>query len=135
MSKTYTSIPQLSTPEFKPAIPEYMLKGIKDDTSRYIIEQISIMSQQSSWQTHKIMNIHDYTRSINGTVIELEQFRNDLLTQINTEEEIEKQTDKMKKHYKIAIFVFLALVYPLYLAVVSETGLSDIFAKILRIMP
>ena len=135
MSKNYTSIPQLSTPDFKPAIPEYMLKGVKDDTSRYIIEQISIMSQQSSWQTHKIMNIHDYTRSINGKVIELEQFRNELLTQIKTEEELEKQTIKMKKHYKIAIFVFLALVYPLYLAVVSETGLSDIFAKILRIMP
>lgn len=135
MSDKHTSIPQLNIPDFKPAIPEYMLKGVKDDTSRYIIEQISVMSQQSSWQTHKIMNIHDYTRSINGKVIELEQFRNDLISQLKTEEEIVKQENRFKRHYKVAIFVFLSLLYPLYLTVVSSTGLVDIFTKILRIMP
>ena len=135
MSDKHTSIPQLNIPDFKPAIPEYMLKGVKDDTSRYIIEQISVMSQQSSWQTHKIMNIHDYTRSINGKVIELEQFRNDLISQLKTEEEIVKQENRFKRHYKVAIFVCLSLLYPLYLTVVSSTGLVDIFTKILRIMP
>jgi len=135
MSDKHTSIPQLNIPDFKPAIPEYMLKGIKDDTSRYIIEQISVMSQQSSWQTHKIMNIHDYTRSINGKVIELEQFRNDLISQLKTEEEITKRESRFNRHYKVAIFVFLSLIYPLYLTVVSSTGLADIFTKILRIMP
>ena len=133
--KKYTNIPEITPPEFKPSIPEYMLQGIKQDSQRYIIEQISVMSQQSAWQTHKIMNIHDYTRSINGKVIELEQFRNDLISQIKTEDALDKQTAKTNRHYKIAAFVFLALLYPLYLTIVSENGLSDIFAKILRIMP
>lgn len=135
MSKSHTSIPRLSTPEFKPAIPEYMLDGIKDSTSRYIIEQISVMSQQSAWQTHKIMNIHDYTSSINGKVIELEQFRNDLISQIKTEEELGKKEEKYRKHYRIAGIIFLALLYPLYLAVASESGLAEMFKKILFIMP
>ncbi len=66
MSDTKQSdIPEFKIPEFKPLIPEYMLKGIKDESTQYIIEQLSIMSQQGSWQTHKIMNIHNYTKNIN----------------------------------------------------------------------
>lgn len=118
-------------PEFKPAIPEYMLDGIKDDANKYIIEQLSIMTQQSSWQTHKMMNIYDYTKNINGKVVDLEKFRIDLLTQIKVEDEVHKKEIKHAKHYKIAGLIFLALLYPLYLSIVAQTGLSDIFKKLM----
>lgn len=122
---------QFEIPEFKPSIPEYMLEGIKDDANKYIIEQLSIMSQQSAWQTHKMMNIYDYTRNINGKVVDLEQFRIDLLTQLKVEDEVQKKETKYAKHYKIAALVFLALLYPLYLAIVAQTGLQDIFKKLM----
>ena len=122
---------EFEIPEFKPSIPEYMLKGIKDDANKYIIEQLSIMSQQSAWQTHKMMNIYDYTRNINGKVVDLEQFRIDLLTQLKVEDEVHKKEIKHAKHYKIAAVIFLALLYPLYLATVAHTGLQDIFKKLM----
>ena len=122
---------QFEIPEFKPSIPEYMLDGIKDDANKYIIEQLSIMSQQSAWQTHKMMNIYDYTRNINGKVVDLERFRIDLLTQLKVEDEVHKKEIKYAKHYKIAALVFLALLYPLYLAIVAQTGLQDIFKKLM----
>ena len=89
------------------------------------------MSQQSAWQTHKMMNIYDYTRNINGKVVDLEQFRIDLLTQLKVEDEVQKKEIKYAKHYKIAALVFLALLYPLYLAIVAQTGLQDIFKKLM----
>ena len=122
---------EFNIPEFKPSIPGYMLKDIKTESNRYIIEQLSVMTQQSAWQNHKMMNIYDYTRNINGKVIDLEQFRIDLLTQIKVEDEVHKQEVKHNKHYRIAGLVFLALLYPLYLAIVSQTGLQDIFKKLM----
>ena len=122
---------EFEIPKFKPSIPEYMLDGIKDDANKYIIEQLSIMSQQSAWQTHKMMNIYDYTRNINGKVVDLEQFRIDLLTQLKVEDEVHKKEIKHARHYKIAGVIFLALLYPLYLATVAHTGLQDIFKKLM----
>ena len=133
-----SDIPEFKIPEFKPLIPEYMLKGIKDESTQYIIEQLSIMSQQGSWQTHKIMNIHNYTKNINGKVIELEQWRNDIIKEIQIQEEKEKVERKAskqveikekghKKYYKWGLIIFLAILYPLYLALVDESGLSSIF--------
>ena len=130
MSNT-KQLKEFNIPEFKPSIPAYMLKDIKTESNRYIIEQLSVMTQQSAWQNHKMMNIYDYTRNINGKVIDLERFRIDLLTQIKVEDEVHKQEMKHNKHYKIASLVFLALLYPLYLAVVAQTGLQDIFKKLM----
>lgn len=145
MSVHKSSIPQLAAPEFKPNIPEHMLDTIESKTNRYIIEQLSVMGQQSAWQTHKLMNIYDYTRSINGKVVELEQFRNDLLLQMQLEDkldeqhEIESEATKLKeskyqKHYRIAAIVFLAVLYPMYLMTAAETGIVDLVKKFIFIV-
>lgn len=134
MSQKTSSIPSLDLPDFKPNIPEYMLNDVDKQSERYLIEQMSVMTQQSAWQTHKLMNIYDYTRSINGKVIELEQFRNDLLSQITVEQKVEQEQQKHTRNYKIVGLVFLSLVYPVYLAIVNSTGLSDIVKKLLFVI-
>ena len=92
------------------------------------------MTQQNSWQTHKLINIHDYTKSINGKVIELEQFRNDLIAEMKIEEGVEREKQKHGKTYRVAILVFLSLVYPVYLAVASSTGLYGVVKRLLFVV-
>lgn len=135
MSDNKSTVPVIAPPRFEATIPEYMINGIENETDKYIIEQLSIMSQQSAWQTHKIMNIYDYTRSINGKVVELEKFRNELLQQMKIEQEIDKKEVVYKKHYKVATAAFLMMLYPLYLTVVSQTGLVEIIKKLIFVMP
>lgn len=138
----FQEILKISVPEFKPLIPEYMLDSIKDNSTKYIIEQISIMSQQSSWQTHKIMNIYDYTHQMNSKIIELDQFRNDLLVQMQVEESIEKERARVdlvamsekkskKKYYIFAVIAFIAVLYPVYLAFVDANGLGSVIKSLI----
>jgi hypothetical protein len=134
MSEKSSNIPHLNSPEFKPSIPQHMLDNISDPTDRYMIEQMSVMTQQAAWQTHKLMNIYDYTRSINGKVIELEQFRNDLLTQMKVEQKLDDSQQKHMKYYRVTGLVFLALVYPVYLAAASQTGLFDVVKRLLFVV-
>ena len=134
MSKHSETDQSLQIPDFKPNIPEYMLDSCDRQADRYLIEQISIMTQQNSWQTHKLINIHDYTKSINGKVIELEQFRNDLIAEMKIEEGVEREKQKHGKTYRVAILVFLSLVYPVYLAVASSTGLYDVVKRLLFVV-
>tara|TARA_B100001123_G_scaffold448231_1_gene608397 strand:- start:5905 stop:6390 length:486 start_codon:yes stop_codon:yes gene_type:complete len=156
MSKESSSnIPKLEIPEFVPAVPEYMLDNVKDKSIKYIIEQMSVLTQQTAWSTHKISNIYDYTRKINGSVVELEKFRNDLLLQLKVEQDIEKEKEResrksrisaresrelerekqrqvkesetiKRKYIKTAVIVFLAILYPLYLAFVNTSGLGTV---------
>lgn len=134
MSKQPDSEQSLQIPNFKPNIPEYMLDSCERQADRYLIEQISVMTQQNSWQTHKLTDIYDYTKSINGKVIELEQFRNDLIAEMKVEEGIEREKQKHTKAYRWSILVFLSLVYPVYLAVASNTGLYDVVKRLLFVV-
>lgn len=134
-SSDKSNIPPLKSPEFKSTVPQYMLDSIDNDADRYMVEQMSVMTQQSSWQTHKLLNIYDYTRSINGKVVELEQFRNDLLSQLKVEDNIAKENTKHTRNYRLASVVFIAVVYPLYLAAASQTGLFDVVKKLLFVIP
>ena len=70
-----SSIPELKVPEFKPSIPKYMVDSIKDDTLKFLVEQVSIIKQQNKWQSEHLAQVFDYTRKINGKVLELEKYR------------------------------------------------------------
>ena len=145
MSDKQSSIPEFRVPEFKPLIPEYMIEDIKDDSTRYIIEQLSIMNQQGTWQTHKIMNIHNYTKNINGKVIGLEQFRNDMIHQSKVDHERNKERKKnkkefdrdsksRKKYYKLAFIVFILILYPVYLAFIDTNGIGGVIKSLFSFM-
>ena len=76
-----STIPHIENPKFKPSIPEYMVDKIENDETRFVIEQLSVIKQQNAWQALKVAEIYDYTRKINGKVIELEEFRQFILNE------------------------------------------------------
>jgi hypothetical protein len=122
----------LDVPKFKPQIPEYMLEGM-DNHNKFLLEQISIMKQQNEWQTDMVYKIYNYTKTINGKVVELEHFRQRLNMELELDEkwnERQKETAKWKRWAAIA---FITLGYPIYLAIFNHIGLAKVFENLLKI--
>jgi len=114
-------------PEFDPNIPEHLLKGCNEH-QKFILERISVLTQQQTWQMQKLGEVHEYCRNINGKVIELEKFRQSEILRINTA----KQSSKPKKWLMlVSIFVL----FPLYLQMVDHMGLGAALKNILFIAP
>jgi len=125
-----SNIPKVSIPEFEAVIPETLLKTVKSGSTKWMLEQVSVMKQANQWQTKKILDIYEYTRSINGQVIELQRFKSDLLLQMENEHKISKLKEENKKHttklYKIIAICFLTVVYPVFLTQWTTGGVSRI---------
>jgi hypothetical protein len=130
-----SSIPELEIPDFHPTIPEPMLENIKNDQTKYMMEQMSIIKQNTEWSSVRLRDIYSYTRTMNGKIIELEEFR---MSQQNDQkildavEKVKKHINKSKKwHYRIALMVFLLILYPLFLAQWDPAkGITDLFKLI-----
>ena len=127
-----SSIPKLKVPEFKPSIPDHMVEGIQDQTLRFLVEQVSIIKQQNKWQSEHLAQVFDYTRKINGKVIELEKYRQEMEVKHKVTEELQKKTQKAKKFILPLIVATLGVLYPLYVAVFVETGASNVVNSALK---
>jgi hypothetical protein len=119
-SDNKSEVPEIdSIPKYEPCIPDHMLKNINNAGTKYIIEQLSIMQQNRSWQNQKIQEIFHYTNKINGQVISLSEWRRDVMKQLALEDSIEKERIQSEKErtklYKIIAGLFLFVVYPLFL--------------------
>ena len=112
-------------PEFKPSIPQHLLKGC-DDHQVFILERMSVLMQQQSWSMLKLGEVHEYCRNINGKVIELEKFRQSEILRINTAE----QSFKPKKWLMIASVL---VIYPLYLQMIESSGLVNALKDVVSI--
>lgn len=125
-----SNIPRVQIPEFQAIIPESLLKNEKSGSTKWMLEQVSVMKQANQWQNKKIQDIYDYTRSMNGQLIELQKFKSDLLLQMENEHKISIITEENKKHttklYKIIALCFLTVVYPLFLTQWTTGGVSKI---------
>ena len=53
---------------------------------------------------------------------------------MKVEEGVEREKQKHTKAYRWSILVFLSLVYPVYLAVASNTGLYDVVKRLLFVV-
>ncbi len=119
-SKRETRVPEINVPKYNPAIPDHMLDSINDKSTKYIMEQLSIMQQNRDWQNGMIQEIYQYTNKINGQVIALSEFKLELLKQMAVEDSLMKEQEKSKqerlKLYKIMACVFLFVVYPLFIS-------------------
>jgi hypothetical protein len=122
--------PQLDIPEFKPNIPSYMLKDLKE-SDKFLLEQLSIMKNQNGWQTSTINKIYNYTKTINGKVVELENFRQRMLLEIDLEEKWAGREKEMNKYKKYTMIVFFIILYPLYMVFVDKVGLSSVIEKLI----
>jgi len=122
----------VDVPLFTASIPEYLIKDMSGH-DRYIMEQLSIMQQQSNWQTDMVNKIYNYTKTINGKVVDLEHFRQRMEMEIKLDEKWESREEKLNKIKKWGIILFLGLLYPLYLTIINNTGLGEVFKNLLKI--
>lgn len=121
----------LDIPVFKPRIPSYLLKKM-DDHNKFLLEQISVMKQQNEWQTDLVSKIYNYTKTINGKVVELENFRHRMEIEMELDSKWDKREQKMERAKKWGIITFLGLLYPLYLTIVNQIGFGKIIENILK---
>lgn len=117
-----SSIPKLEVPEFKPSIPKYMVDNINDETLKFLIEQVSIIKQQNKWQSEHIAEVFDYTRKINGKVIELEKYRQAQEFDRSVKEQIESKKITKKKYILPLILFGGVFLYPLYISIFLQVG-------------
>lgn len=120
-SDNKSEVPEINTiPKYEPCIPDHMLQSINDAGTKYIMEQLSIMQQNRSWQNEKIQEIFHYTNKINGQVISLSEWRIDVMKQLALEDTIEKERVQAEKErtklHKIIAGLFLFVVYPLFIS-------------------
>ena len=128
-----SNIPEVEIPNFEPSIPESMLNNVKDKSTKHLLGQLSIMMQNNDWQNKKIKDIYDYTRNINGKVIELEEFRVETKQDKAVKDAVVRTTRRLKsktsKHYKIALVLFLVVIYPLFLTQWDPASSLMLFIK------
>ncbi len=122
----------LEVPKFKPQIPEYMLDGM-DNHNKFLLEQISCMKQQNEWQTDMVYKIYNYTKTINGKVIELEHFRQRLNMELELDQKWDERQKETAKWKKWLILGFIMLGYPIYLSIFNHIGLARIFENLLKL--
>tara|TARA_Y100000592_G_C5325360_1_gene246866 strand:+ start:221 stop:634 length:414 start_codon:yes stop_codon:yes gene_type:complete len=127
-----SNIPKLEVPEFKPSIPQYMVDDIRDNTLKFLIEQVSIIKQQNKWQSEHLAQVFDYTRKINGKVIELEKFRQEQEIDSTIKKEIEKKKLSRKKYILPGVTIVAGIIYPLYISIFLQAGPVNIAQSIAK---
>jgi len=121
----------LDVPVFKPRIPSYLMKQM-DDHNKFLLEQISVMKQQNEWQTDLVSKIYNYTKTINGKVVELENFRHRMEIEMELDSKWDKREAKLDRVKKWGVIAFLGLLYPLYLTIVNHIGFGNIVENLLK---
>ena len=127
-----SNIPKLEVPEFRPSIPQYMVDNLEDNTLKFLIEQVSIIKQQNKWQSEHLAQVFDYTRKINGQVIELEKYRQSQELNRTIKEEVEKKKMSRKKYILPSIAVIAGIIYPLYISIFLQAGPDNIAQSIIK---
>jgi hypothetical protein len=130
-----STIPELEVPEFKASIPKYMVDSIKDDTLKFLVEQVSIIKQQNKWQSEHLAQVFDYTRKINGKVIELEKYRQSQEVDKIISDELRKKIKKSRKFTIPAIVSFGVFLYPLYISMFLESGPVKVVDFVTKLIP
>ena len=122
----------LFVPEFKATIPTHMMKGLNDH-NKFVMEQLSLVKNQNTWQTHTISKIYKYTRHINDKVLDLEQFRQRMLLEIELDEKWKSREDKYNKAKRVLLIAFLALIYPIYIFLIEQIGLDKLIEGFINV--
>lgn len=121
----------LEVPKFKANIPEYMMEGM-DKHNKYLLEHISKLTQQNEWQTDIVYKIYNYTKTINGKVVELEHFRQRLNMELEMDEKWTARTKEAAKWKRYGLAAFILLGYPIYLIIFNHVGVAKIFESVLK---
>jgi len=106
-----------------------------DDHNKFLLEQISVIKNQNEWQGDVVLRIYNYTKTINGKVVELEKFRQHLMMEIELDEKWEEKQNENSKYKKWGIIAFLTLLYPIYLTFIDQVGIGTLLEKIVGVGP
>lgn len=121
-------------PKFRATIPSHLMKDM-DDHNKFLLEQISVIKNQNEWQGDVVHRIYNYTKTINGKVVELEKFRQHLMMEIELDEKWEEKQNENSKYKKWGIIAFLTLLYPIYLTFIDHVGIGTLLEKIVGVGP
>ncbi len=69
-----STFPALEKPEFKSDIPEYLLKNAGEN-ERYVLMQLSTISQYVEWSVKAQMDTNQAVRRTNGRLIKVEEWK------------------------------------------------------------
>lgn len=69
-----STYPEIELPTFKSDIPAPLLAGSTEE-ARYILENLSMLTQYVKWSAPVLIAINEQTRKTNGRVIRLESWR------------------------------------------------------------
>ena len=121
---------EFDMPNFRATIPSHLMKDM-DDHNKFLLEQISVIKNQNTWQSDVVHKIYNYTKTINGKVVELENFRQRLLMELELDDKWDERQKETGKYKRWGIIAFLALGYPIYLTFINQVGIGKIIEKIL----
>ena len=60
-----SSYPELTRPDFKPNVPDFLLENASDQ-DKYIISQLSLVNQYAQWSVNTEMSTHEQVLRTNG---------------------------------------------------------------------
>ena len=114
-------------PQFTPWLPEKLLNEDTTPKEVYLLEQTSILRQQTAWQSIIIEELYGTSELIKTSLGELEDFKLELEYNSKIIEKLDDQKKEFKftqqKWFKIGMYIFFLVVYPLYLVTLQEAGL------------
>ena len=126
-------------PDFTPNVPKHLVE-LKSPSEKYLVNQISILTQQNQWQSTIIEETHNRVGIIKDRVVEVEDFKEDTEERFKIVDKLREQKnsfeEKKAKWVKIVVYIFFVVLYPLYLlgmeSVINSEGLSGFFKSLIR---
>jgi len=112
-------------PEFEPQIPKHLTE-FESKGEKYLIDEISVLKQQNKWQSEIIEEIHNRLGLINDKMTMNDEFRHYVSERFNVNDKLREQKKdfegKKTKWFRIGLYIFFIVLYPLYLVGVTETS-------------
>jgi hypothetical protein len=122
----------LDIPEFKATIPSHLMEGMKGH-DKFLLEQISVMKNQNQWQTDMVYKIYNYTKTINGKVVDLEHFRHRMMIEHELDDKYAEREKEVGKWKKWGLILFVGLLYPIYLTVMNHAGIGKVLENLMKL--
>ena len=69
-----STYPEIKLPELKSDIPPHLLNEASEE-AKYILEQLSVLSQYAKWSAPVVVEISTQTRKTNGRLIRVEKWK------------------------------------------------------------
>ena len=123
-------------PEFKANIPEHLV-DTKNQGEWYVMNQVSILRQQNSWQALMIEQIHESALQTQEDLKELQDTVEDNKEKLLIDDELKKQDKEFQestvKWKKIGFYTFVGVLYPLYLVMLQQSDWVKTFLDGLKL--